>query len=401
MNTKKQKLIIAFTVLLDVIGVGIVIPILPSYVGQFSSSPVAVTWLFTVFSLCAFFSTPILGLLSDRIGRRPVLIVSLASTSLGWLVFAGAPSLFFLFLGRIIDGLAAGNFSTAQSYLVDISRDEKERTSNLGVIGSMFGLGFIIGPALGGVLSKISHSFPFWVVGVLALLNTILAYFYLPETNKNLNLSAKISFNPFVPILKAIKNKVLRATYTSWLMFGLAFAGFQAILALYLGKVFGIDAFWIGIIMMANGLITAINQGFVIRRFWLKRFKEPQLELWMSAVMMMGMMLMGIKYLSVYLVGFILMILSQPVLRTVIMSQAVGAAAPQQKGEVIGIMTSIMSLGMIVGPMIMGPVYLLKPSLPFFFSAFFMFISAVILYNNRRRLSRLKLEVQSNVTNIL
>src|SRR5579862_3732043 len=158
---KREKLIIVFTVFVDVIGFGIVIPILPFYVSSFGASPVTITMMFASFSLCAFLSSPFLGALSDRIGRRPVLLISILSTAIGWIVFASANSIVFLFLGRIIDGCAAGNFTTAQSYLVDISRDEKERSANLGIIGATFGIAFIVGPLMGGVLSKVSHAFPF------------------------------------------------------------------------------------------------------------------------------------------------------------------------------------------------------------------------------------------------
>ena len=143
-----KKSIILLTVLIDVLGIGIIIPVLPFYVESFGASAFIVTMLFAVFSLFSFFSAPLLGAWSDRIGRRPVLIVSIASTALGWLVFAAATSIYWLFIGRIIDGLAAGNFPIAQSYLVDIAKTGKERTTNLGLIGAVFGIGLIVGPLL-------------------------------------------------------------------------------------------------------------------------------------------------------------------------------------------------------------------------------------------------------------
>src|SRR4051812_33987023 len=131
---RKEKLIIVFTVFVDVIGFGIVVPILPFYVQLFGVGPFLTTLMFASFSFCAFLSSPFLGALSDKIGRRPVLIVSIVSTAIGWFVFASARSILFLFIGRIIDGCAAGNYTTAQSYLVDISKDEKERTANIGLV---------------------------------------------------------------------------------------------------------------------------------------------------------------------------------------------------------------------------------------------------------------------------
>jgi DHA1 family tetracycline resistance protein-like MFS transporter len=157
---RREKLIVIFAVLIDVIGFGIVIPILPFYVTEFGVSALMVTLLFSTFSFFAFLSSPILGALSDRFGRRPILIVSVISTAIGWFIFASAQSVWMLFLGRIIDGMAAGNFITAQSAMTDISADEKERTANLGFVGAAFGVGFLLGPLIGGVLSNVSHSLP-------------------------------------------------------------------------------------------------------------------------------------------------------------------------------------------------------------------------------------------------
>ena len=157
---QKEKLVVLFTVFVDVIGFGIVIPILPFYVGSFGASPFLITLLFASFAFFAFLSSPLLGALSDKIGRRPILIASITSTAIGWFVFAGATSIPFLFLGRIIDGSAAGNFTVAQGCLVDLARDEKERSSNLGLIGAAFGVGFMIGPVLGGA----EYRFPFFSV---------------------------------------------------------------------------------------------------------------------------------------------------------------------------------------------------------------------------------------------
>lgn len=155
------KAIILLTVFIDVIGLGIVIPILPFYVAQFSNSALLITSLFAVFALCSFLSAPIIGALSDRVGRRPMLIASIFSTSLGWFVFALAPSILFLFIGRIIDGVMAGNFPIAQSYLSDVAKDDKERSANFGLIGAVFGIAFILGPFLGGVLGHFGHNIPF------------------------------------------------------------------------------------------------------------------------------------------------------------------------------------------------------------------------------------------------
>ena len=180
----KIKLVIVFTVLINVIGIGIVIPVLPHYVESFGASPLEITLLFAVFSFFSFLSSPVLGSASDKIGRRPMLLLSIVSTAIGWLIFASAKSLWLLYLGRIIDGMAAGNISIAQSSLVDIARDEKERTRNLGLIGAAFGIGFVTGPLIGGLLSVYSEAVPFWFAAGLAVFDVIVAYFFLDETIK-------------------------------------------------------------------------------------------------------------------------------------------------------------------------------------------------------------------------
>jgi len=274
------KIIILFTVFLDVLGIGVIIPVLPYYVESFNVPDIVVTMLFAVFAVFSFFSAPILGAISDRKGRRPVLLVSLASSAIGWMVFAFSKSIFGLFLGRIIDGLAAGNISTAQNYLIDISKDQKEQTKNLGLIGATFGIGFIVGPLVGGALSSISMKLPFIVVGIMATINTILAYFFLPETHHDRN-TTKLSLNPFSPIIRALKNKNILPFYIAWLLFGIAISLNNSIFALYIAKVFSWTVIASGLLMALVGVIISLNQAFMIRKVWLNYFKESFLVVWM------------------------------------------------------------------------------------------------------------------------
>lgn len=394
----KQKVIIALTVLVDVIGLGIVLPSLPFYVAKVGGAALEVTYLFAAFSVCSFLSTPVLGALSDRVGRRPILILSIASTAIGWFVFASANSLLFLFIGRIIDGLAAGNFSTAQSYLVDISKDDKDRTHNLGLVGSMFGIGFILGPMLGGLLGAISPSFPFWTAGILATINMIMAIIFLPETNKTRN-PAKINFNPFAPIIRAVKNKKLLPYFATWFLFGIAMSGTQSIMALFFNDRFGFSALVIGMIITVQGVVMSVNQMVGLKRFWLHHFKEPDLVLFMILAFAVSYLFMGLNFATMFFLGVLIGVFAQSVLRAVFTSQVLGLAEPRAKGEVMGILTSVLSLGMVVGPLITGPVYTFKNNFPFFVSSVLMFIAFGIIYHNRRKLQRIKLDenVQVNV----
>ncbi len=386
----KIKLVILLTVFIDVIGLGIVIPTLPFYVASFSNSAFIITSLFSIYALFSFFSAPIIGALSDRFGRRPMLILSIFSTAIGWFVFASATNIFFLFIGRIIDGIMAGNFPIAQSYLSDISKDDKERTTNLGLIGAIFGIAFILGPFLGGVLGHIGHSVPFFFVGGLALFNGILATFILEETNKNLN-TKPISINPFSPIIRAVKNHSLRNNYLSWFLFGLSLSVYQAVFSLYLRDVFSFNELVGGIIFGIIGIVIAINQGLAMKHIWLKYFEEPKLELNALIIFAFGFILLSIKLFYVFCIGLLIITFSQSILRVIMTSQIVGQAKKNERGESLGILSSITSLGMMIGPFLSGLMYGLDVIIPFLFSSICLFISFIILYKKRKELEKMNL----------
>ncbi|MBI4975089.1 MFS transporter [Candidatus Peregrinibacteria bacterium] len=385
----KEKGLIILTVFVDILGFGIIVPILPFYVTSFGVSATTVTLLFAVFAFFSFLSTPFLGALSDKIGRRPILIVSILSTSIGWFVFAGAGSVIWLFIGRIVDGLAAGNISTAQSYLIDISKTDKERTQNLGVISAIFGVGFIIGPMIGGFLSTISHTFPFWFVGGLAMLNALLVFLFLPESRKNTNDNEeKISINPFKPLARAIKNKALMPSFIAWFFFILAATTTQSMLSLFLKDNFGFDAFKAGLVITGMGIIIALNQTIGLKHLWLKYFKEPDLVLLLVIIMGAGLLLMGSTVNILFPLGLIFVSFCQSVLRVVMTSQMAGKAGPEIRGEILGIMTSIASLSMVIGPLMAGPLFEIKTNIPFLTGFIYTLIVLAVIYIDRKSLKK-------------
>ncbi len=362
---QKEKVVIVMTVLIDVLGMGIIIPVLPFYVESFGTSALTLTLLFSVYALFSFVSGPFLGALSDRIGRRPVLIASIFSTAVGWFVFASAHAIWVLFLGRIIDGMAAGNLPITQSYLVDIARDDKERTTNLGIIGAVFGIGFIIGPAIGGALSSISHPLPFLFVGGLATLNVIGALFFLPESLTHPDREKKMALNPFRPLVNAVKDKPLRSRYIAWFFFGLSFSGMQSVFALYLGKVFGFNVAMVGTIYTGMGIVIFANQTLFLRSFWLRFFRESVLEVWPFLSNAAGVLLLTAPFLPFLVSGIVLYMLSQSLLRVTVQSRAAGMAGHRRRGEVLGIMASVLSAAMIAGPLMAGSLFDIAPFLPF------------------------------------
>jgi len=396
----KVKILILLTVFIDIIGLGVVIPILPFYVANFSNSAFLITSLFAVYALCSFFSAPVIGALSDRVGRKPMLIMSIFSTALGWFIFASATNIFFLFIGRIIDGIMAGNFPIAQGYLSDISKDDKERTTNLGLIGAVFGIGFIIGPFLGGVLGQFGHTVPFWFVGGLALLNGILGLFILPETNKSLT-KKPININPFIPLIKASKKSNIRSSYIAWFLFGLAIASYQSIFSLYLRDVFHFDELTGGIIFGLIGFVIAINQGLAMKHIWLKYFKEPVLELTMLVIFAIGFLLLSVKFLIIFGIALLLTTFGQSILRVVMTSQVVGQSSPNERGEILGIMSSITSLSMMISPFLSGIMYEKNNILPFLFSFVCLLIAFIFLYIKRKELSKMNLPEDVEMDSII
>lgn len=384
---KKIKLIIILTVLVDIIGFGIVIPLLPFYVGKFSSSPLAVTWMMMAYSLCSFLSAPLLGKLSDRYGRRPVLIISILSTALGWFIFAFGQALWVLFLGRIIDGLAAGNITTALSSMSDISKDEKERSANMGLVGALFGLGFVIGPLLGGFLSLISTQFVFICVGIMALINVISVYFLMPETN-NKKFEGKMEYHPLSPIVSAIKDKRLRSLYVIFYILFVGIVCYQSIFALYLAKVFNYGQAQVSWMIAIIGLLILINQAFLLKNFWFKFFKPKFLRVWSIFFYAISLIFFAINNQKVFFVVLIVSTCLQSVLRAILMSYITGKAEETRRGEAVGILSSVESLSMITGPLIVGPIYMWHYSYSFYLSAILIFIAFIAMY----RYSKLEIE---------
>lgn len=360
----KTKFLVLMTVFIDIIGIGIIIPVLPHYVQSFGVSSTVVTLLFAAFAFFSFFSAPYLGSLSDRIGRRPVLIISIVSSAIGWFLFARAWSVAILFAARIIDGLAAGNITAAQSALADIAKDDTERVANMGLFGALFGVGFIVGPALGGLLAIAGNSVPFYFVGGLATLNAILAYFFLPETHVTKDPLKKISANPFAPIRDGFRNREMRGLFFVWFLFGIALAVQQGVFALYAQELFGMSAQTTGWLFAAIGVLIVINQMVLAKKLWLVQFTKTRLAYTMLVVFAIGMIAQSVPILWVFLVSLVLTTIGQGNLRMVF-SGLIANHNPNKRGEYLGISASIMSLSMVVGPLLATVAYASHPGMPF------------------------------------
>jgi len=264
-----------------------------------------------------------------------------------------------------------------------LAKSDRERAEGMGLIGAIFGIGFVIGPGIGALLSHISIALPFYFVGFLALSNTVAAYFFLPETNNDQDRQRKISIHPLAPLKKAYEDKVLRSRYLVLFLFGLAFAAQQSIFALYSSDVFGFTASITGYLMTLIGIIMVINQGYLLKNFWLKRFSESSLEIWPLLLTAAGFFIMSAANIYAFILGLLLMIFNQSALRAVMASRITGFADPKRKGEVAGIMASLMTLGMVIGPLIVGALYSYNAHLPFISSGIIMLVAFAIMFASR------------------
>src|SRR5476651_2512849 len=231
----RPLLIIFLTIFVNLVGFGIIIPLLPFYAETFGASPLVIGLLFASFSLCQLIASPALGDWSDRYGRRPVLVFSLAGTVVSFVMLALAHSVTMLFLARIVDGLSGGNISTARAYVADIT-EPKDRARAYGLIGAAFGLGFIIGPALSGVLAQHSITAPIWAAAGITLIATSMAWLWLPET---VHRARAGTGNPFSYLPELLQRPAVRRILTIDFIYWLAFATFQTTFSLFVAKRFG------------------------------------------------------------------------------------------------------------------------------------------------------------------
>jgi DHA1 family tetracycline resistance protein-like MFS transporter len=252
----RPLLIIFLTILVNLIGFGIIIPLLPFYALTFGASPLVIGLLFASFSLSQLFASPVLGDLSDRWGRRPVLIFSLVGTVVSFVMLALAHGLAMLFAARIVDGLSGGNITTARAYIGDIATEEN-RARAFGMLGAAFGLGFIIGPALGGLFAHISYTAPIWAAAVITVVATVLAWLWLPETVHRVHAVAGSPWRALRELSTRANLRVLFAVdFLYWASFGMC----QTTFALYGARRFGFDATHIGYLLAAFGFLGVLVQ---------------------------------------------------------------------------------------------------------------------------------------------
>ncbi|HVF54652.1 MAG TPA: MFS transporter [Pyrinomonadaceae bacterium] len=358
---RSPLLVIFVTVFIDLVGFGIVIPVLPYYLEnpKFNASPVALGLLFASYSVMQLIFSPVLGRLSDRYGRRPVLLLSLVGTAIGFFVMGAATTLWMLFAGRILDGITGGNISTAQAYIADVTTPEN-RAKGMGMFGAAFGLGFIFGPAIGGILGDWDISAPFYFAAALAVANAVLLYFTLPETVTPGH-PARTVRRGWGYFFGQLKQRRLALVLAIYFLFVVAFSIMTTTFALYTMYRFGFDARHNGYLFAYIGLLAVIVQGVLIGRL-VKRFGE--LPLVVAGALLLATSLIILPYVGPTpqwaggVAGLLLIMtcfsvgnsFATPTL-TSIASKSVGAA---EQGGVMGVTQSAASLARAVGPPVGG-----------------------------------------------
>lgn len=373
------------TILIDCIGFGVIIPVMPSLISQLgevgnSEASRLGGYLLFAFAAMQFLCSPIMGGLSDQYGRRPVLLASLFGFGLDYIFLAFAPSIAWLFLGRLIAGAMGASFTTAGAYIADISTPEK-RAQNFGMIGAAFGLGFIIGPAIGGFLGSYGARVPFLVAAGLSLLNWLYGFFILPESLKPEN---RRPFdwkraNPVSSLLNLKRYPVILGLVASLILIYVAAHAVQSNWSFYTIEKFKWTPTMIGISLTAVGVLISAVQGGLIRIIIPKLGQKKSLYVGL-ALYSLGFLLFSFAtqgwMMFVFLIPYCLGGIAGPALQGIMSSQV----PPNEQGELQGALTGLMSATSIIGPLLMTQLfsYFTAPTSSIYFPGAPMLMGAVL-----------------------
>jgi MFS transporter, DHA1 family, tetracycline resistance protein len=358
MNERQPALGFIFvTLFLDIIGLGLIIPIVPKLIESFLGGDAAVAaqyggWITAVYALMQFVFAPILGNLSDQYGRRPIILISLLGAGLDYLLLAFAPNLAWLFIGRVIAGISGANISAVSAYIADVSPPEK-RAQNFGLIGVAFGLGFIVGPAIGGLLGNINLRLPFFVVAGITLLNWLYGFFVLPESLKpeNRRRFDIARANPFGSIALLLRYPVVAGLSSLVVFGGLAQNGLQTIWVYYTSLRYGWDAGQVGLSLAAVGLSAAIVQGGLIRVI-LPRIGERWAVLIGFSISVVSNVLYGFASQGWMIYAILLVSGLGAIAGPAAQGMISRSVSDREQGAVQGALSSVQTLTGVAGPLI-------------------------------------------------
>lgn len=361
------------------------IPLLPFYAESLGASAFVVSLLMALYSLAQFLFAPLWGRLSDRYGRRPIIMIGLLGTSVSFILFGFASTLFLLFFSRLLGGiLTAATLPTAQAYVADVT-SEKERAKKFGMLGAAFGFGFIFGPALGGLLSVYGYAVPAFFAAGLAFLNFVGAWFWLPESFKPTSTEIKTyHLIDFKGMWKSITHKHIGTLVIIGALIALGFSQLQGMYALFAEQRFGLGPANVGIILFVVGVVSVVVQGVVVGKVvaWIGEIKT----------IILGTFILGLSYTLIGLSSSTTMLyvftginaagfaLSGPSLNALISERT----HKDEQGTMLGLAQSWGALARVVGPPFAGILFGFSIALPFYTGAFFMLCGMLMTLKNYR-----------------
>jgi MFS family permease len=360
-GTSRRALTFIFiTILLDVMGAGVMMPVVPYIVRPYSADALTIGLLAVSFSVAQFFASPLLGAVSDRHGRRPVLVLSMFGAALGYALFGVGGALWMFFVSRVVAGFTGGSLTAAQAYIADVSGPE-DRAKNFGLVGAAFGIGFIVGPSIGGALAKISLTAPAWVAGGVALATATFGWFVLPES-----LSPELrrphplhigDFNPFGLLVRAMRSPQLKALFGGIFLTRFAMMGLQTNFAVYTMDRFKYTPAQNAVVFSVLGATATVVQGVLIRRLT-GRYSDRQLLLTGIAIMVVGMAAIAAVPAGWMLSPAICVLafgsgLATPTIQSLLSS----AGTAEEQGMLFGANGAVTSMTAILGPAYAGAVF--------------------------------------------
>ena len=387
---KKALIFGLMSVFLCGIGFTIIAPVVPFLVQPYIINPgdqaIVVTLLTSVYAVCVFFAAPGLGALSDKYGRRPVLLVCLFGSAIGYLVFGIGGALWILFAGRIIDGITGGTISTIFAYFADIIPPE-ERTKYFGWMSAVVGLGTIIGPTLGGLLAKFGYSVPMYFGAIITLLNVIYGFFFMPESLDKNNRLKEITFvrlNPFTQLVSILSMKNLKRLLVSAFLLWIPNGSLQAIFSQFTMDTFSWKPALIGLMFSIMGFQDIISQGLIMPKLLIK-LSDKQIAILGMVSEIIGYCLIALSALfsfyPLFIVGMFIFGFGDSIFGPSFNGMLSKSVDSSEQGRIQGGSQSIQSLARMIGPIIGGQIYVsLGHAAPAFMGMIFIAAAIPVLY---------------------
>jgi DHA1 family tetracycline resistance protein-like MFS transporter len=400
-KNKKQAAIgfIFITMLIDITGWGIIIPVIPKLIAELIQGDISEAakyggWLTFAYAITQFVCAPLIGNLSDKYGRRPIILISLFAFALDYLLLAFSPTIVWLFVGRIIAGLTGASITTASAYIADVSTPEN-RAKNFGMIGAAFGLGFIIGPVLGGLLGQYGSRVPFYAAAVLCLLNFLYGYFILPESLSKENRRA-FEWKRANPIGALLNLKKYPSLIGLILAIFLLYVGSHAVhsnWSFFTMYRFGWDEKMVGISLGVVGLLVGLVQGGLVRFTSPRLGNQKSIYLGLS-LYTIGMLLFAFATQSWMMFAFLVPYCLGGIAGPALQSEVSGKVPANEQGEIQGTLASLMSASAILGPPMMTNTFYFfthdeapfqLPGAPFILGGFLMLLSTILAYFSMKK----------------